>query len=74
VLKADADEEGIGADDYADCLRCLVATKLRTVTERKPRGLCVAEVHTADDVRRVNKEVSTGEAIVALNTDKVFRT
>lgn len=39
VLKVDADEEGIGGDDAADALRYLVATKPRTVTQRKLRGL-----------------------------------
>jgi phage terminase large subunit len=39
VLKVDADEEGVGGDDCADCLRYLVATRVRTVTQRKLRGL-----------------------------------
>ena len=39
VLKVDADDEGIGGDDAADCLRYLVATKSRTITQRKLRGL-----------------------------------
>jgi hypothetical protein len=39
VLKVDADEDGIGGDDAADVLRYLVATKSRTVTQRKLRGL-----------------------------------
>ena len=39
VLKVDADEEGVGGDDCADCLRYLVATKSRTVVERRLRGL-----------------------------------
>ena len=39
VLKVDADEEGVGGDDCADCLRYAVATKSRTVTQRKLRGL-----------------------------------
>ena len=38
VLKVDADEEGIGGDDCADCLRYLVSTKPRTITVRKLRG------------------------------------
>ena len=38
VLKVDADEDGVGGDDAADCLRYLVATKIRTVTQRKLRG------------------------------------
>jgi phage terminase large subunit len=39
VLKVDADDDGIGGDDAADCLRYLVATKSRTITQRKLRGL-----------------------------------
>jgi len=39
VLKVDADEDGIGGDDAADALRYLVATKARTIVERKLRGL-----------------------------------
>ena len=39
VLKVDADEDGVGGDDAADALRYLVATKSRTVTMRKLRGL-----------------------------------
>ena len=39
VLKTDADEEGIGGDDAGDALRYLCATKSRTVTQRKLRGL-----------------------------------
>ena len=35
VLKVDADEEGAGGDDAADCLRYLVATKPRQVVQRK---------------------------------------
>jgi hypothetical protein len=31
VLKVDADEDGNGGDDAADCLRYLVATKSRVV-------------------------------------------
>ena len=38
VLKIDADEDGIGGDDAADSLRYLVATKARTITQRKLRG------------------------------------
>jgi hypothetical protein len=38
VLKVDTDEEGIGGDDCADCLRYAVATKARTITQRKLRG------------------------------------
>ena len=39
VLKVDADEDGVGGDDTADCLRYLVATKARMVAQRKLRGL-----------------------------------
>ncbi len=39
VLKVDADEDGVGGDDCADALRYLIATKPRTVTQRKLRGL-----------------------------------
>jgi phage terminase large subunit len=39
VLKVDADEDGVGGDDAADCLRYLVATKGRTVSARKLRGV-----------------------------------
>jgi len=39
VLKVDADEDGVGGDDCADCLRYLVATKSRAVVQRKLRGL-----------------------------------
>jgi hypothetical protein len=39
VLKVDADEDGVGGDDCADCLRYLVATKSREVRARKLRGL-----------------------------------
>jgi len=39
VLKADADEDGVGGDVAADALRYLVATKGRTVVQRKLRGL-----------------------------------
>ena len=38
VLKIDAAEDGIGDDDAADVLRYLVATKSRTITQRKLRG------------------------------------
>jgi hypothetical protein len=38
VMKVDADEDGNGGDDAADCLRYLVATKPRTVTVRKLTG------------------------------------
>ena len=38
-LKVDADEDGNGGDDTADCLRYLVATKARAVAQRKLRGL-----------------------------------
>jgi hypothetical protein len=39
VLKVNADEDGVGGDDAADCLRYLVATKSKTVAQRKLRGL-----------------------------------
>lgn len=39
VLNVDADEDGVGGDDAADCLRYLVATKIRAVAQRKLRGL-----------------------------------
>jgi phage terminase large subunit len=39
VLKVDADEDGVGGDDSADCLRYLVATKPREVRVRRLRGL-----------------------------------
>ena len=39
ILKVDADEDGGGGDDAADALRYLVATKSRTVAQRKLRGL-----------------------------------
>jgi phage terminase large subunit len=39
VLKVDADEDGVGGDDAADCLRYLVATKARSISQRKLRGL-----------------------------------
>ena len=39
VLKVDADEEGIGGDDAADALRYLVATKPRTLIQKRLRGL-----------------------------------
>jgi hypothetical protein len=37
--RLDADEDGVGGDDAADCCRYLVATKSRGVTQRKLRGL-----------------------------------
>jgi hypothetical protein len=39
VLKVDADEGGVGGDDAADALRYLVATKSRTISVRKSRGV-----------------------------------
>ncbi|HOX59062.1 MAG TPA: terminase family protein [Candidatus Paceibacterota bacterium] len=39
VLKVDCDEDGVGGDDAADCLRYLVATKARSISQRKLRGL-----------------------------------
>jgi hypothetical protein len=38
VLKVDANEDAVGGDDTADALRYLVATKARTVEQRKLRG------------------------------------
>jgi hypothetical protein len=38
VLKADADEDGLGGDDCADCLRYLAAPKSRTIAQRKLRA------------------------------------
>lgn len=35
VLKVDADEAGVVGDHVADCLRYLMATKTRTITQRK---------------------------------------
>ena len=40
LLKIDVDEDGAGGDDCADALRYLVATKSRTVVQRKLSGLC----------------------------------
>ena len=39
VLKVDADEDGVGGDDAADCLRYLVATKARILEMQRLRGL-----------------------------------
>ncbi|MCU0786149.1 MAG: terminase family protein [Verrucomicrobia bacterium] len=39
VLKVDMDDDGNGGDDAADALRYLVATKSRTISQRKLRGL-----------------------------------
>jgi len=48
VLKLDADEEGIGSDDAADALRYLVATKARTVSQAKLRGVVrVGDYHVS---------------------------
>jgi hypothetical protein len=38
VLKVDADEDGVGGDDCADCLRYLVGTKARTLVKRRLTG------------------------------------
>jgi hypothetical protein len=38
VLKVDADEDGNGGDDAADTLRYLIATKARTISQRKLTG------------------------------------
>jgi hypothetical protein len=39
VLKMDASEDGIRGDDPADALRYFVATKGRSISQRKLRGL-----------------------------------
>ena len=39
VLKVDADEDGVGGDDAADCFRYLVATRSRAISQRKLRGV-----------------------------------
>ena len=39
VLKVDVDEDGVGGDDAADCLRYLVATKARVLRVERIRGL-----------------------------------
>jgi len=39
VLKADTDDDGLGGDDAADAARYLIASKPRTITVRKLRGL-----------------------------------
>lgn len=39
VLKVDCDEDGVGGDDAADALRYLVATRARSITQRKLRGV-----------------------------------
>ena len=39
VLKVDVDDEGIGGDDAADVLRYMLATKPRTITVKRVRGL-----------------------------------
>ena len=38
-MKVDTDEDDNGGDDRADGLRYLVATKSRTISQRKLRGL-----------------------------------
>ena len=38
-VDADEDEDGVGGDDAADCLRYLVATKSRAIAQRKLRGV-----------------------------------
>jgi phage terminase large subunit len=38
VLKVDADEDGVGGDDGADCLRYMVATKVPTFVRRRLTG------------------------------------
>jgi hypothetical protein len=39
VLMVDTDEEGVGGDDCADCLRHLVATKTRRILAIKTSAL-----------------------------------
>ena len=39
VLKVDADDEGVGGDDAADCCRYLIATKARGLALRKLAGM-----------------------------------
>ncbi len=39
VLKVDADEDGFGGDDAADCLRYPVRTKAREIRVKKLRGV-----------------------------------
>src|ERR1035438_7379513 len=39
VLKVDTDEDGVGCDDPADTLRYMVATKSRSISQRKLTGL-----------------------------------
>jgi phage terminase large subunit len=39
VLKVDTDEDGVGGDDPADTLRYMVATKSRSISQRKLTGL-----------------------------------
>lgn len=44
VLKVDADEEDVGGDDAADCLRYLFATKAREVKVKKLRRVTNADL------------------------------
>jgi hypothetical protein len=39
VLKVVADEDGIGSGDADDALRYFCATKARSISQRKSRGL-----------------------------------
>jgi hypothetical protein len=39
VLKVGANEDGLGGDEAADCLRYLVGTKSRMVSQMKLKGL-----------------------------------
>lgn len=39
VLKVDCDEDGVGGDDAGDALRYLVATRARTISQRKLSGV-----------------------------------
>ncbi len=38
MVKVSVDEDGIGGDDFADCLRYAVATEPREVSMEKLRG------------------------------------
>lgn len=56
VLKEDAGEEGVGGDDAADALRYLVATKVRTVAQRKLWGARMSRVdESALEIRTAHR-------------------
>ena len=59
VLKVDCDEDGVGGDDAADCLRYLVATRARTVTQRKLRGFNDENVRPLGFLFRLGPEISS---------------